>query len=152
MIKSRHEEVFLSYSSCHTYLSSGSLWLVCSLVHRTHTQHWYGTQCWAAGLHRNRETHSSQEGLRSSCVKYLWDPFKQLCGLTLQQECVGGSTNINLLDVIICGCGVVTNDKARDVAWCGNMGDSPCHPNVVSAHSSKLQVGGSWNGWKSEGL
>lgn len=85
----------------------------------------------------------------------LSDTLKQtqsLFRLTLQQECVGGSANINLLDVVICGYRVVTNDKPRDVAWCGNVGHCPCHPNMVSTHPSKLQVGGCWNCWKNEEL
>lgn len=65
--------------------------------------------------------------------------------LTLQQEGVGGSPNIDLLDVVICGYRVVTNDKPGDVAWCGNMGYCPGHPNVVRTHPSKLQIGGCWN-------
>ncbi len=39
----------------YTHLSSESLWLADFLVHRTHTQHWYGTQYWAAGLYGNGE-------------------------------------------------------------------------------------------------
>lgn len=85
----------------------------------------------------------------------LSDTFKQTqssCCLTLQQEGVGGSANIDLLDVVICGYRVVTDDKPRDVAWCCNTGDCPCHPNVIRTHPSKLQVGGSWNGWRDEGV
>lgn len=142
----------------HTHLSSECLWLAHFLVHRTHTQHWYGTQCWAAGLNRNkrncfspRMAQTSPFGLYSKhSVRhfYTWS----LCHLTLQQEGVGGSANINLLNVIICGYRVVTDDKPRDVAGRGNMGDCPCHPNVVRTHPSKLQVGGNWNDWKSKGL
>jgi len=72
--------------------------------------------------------------------------------LTLQHEGVGGSANINLFDVVVCGCGMVTDDKPRDVARCGDMRDCPCHPDVVRTHPSKLQVGGSWNSCKNEGL
>lgn len=68
-----------------------------------------------------------------------------LSRLTLQHEGVGGSTHINLLDVIISGHRVVADDKPRDVTWSGNMGDCPCHPDVVRTHPSKLQVGGSGN-------
>lgn len=38
-----------------------------------------------------------------------------LCGLTLQQERIGGSAYIDLLDVIVSGHGVVTNHKSRNV-------------------------------------
>lgn len=38
-----------------------------------------------------------------------------LCGLTLQQERIGGSANIDLLDVIVGSHRVVTDDKPRNV-------------------------------------
>lgn len=39
-----------------------------------------------------------------------------LRGLTLQQERIGGSANIDLLDLIVGAHGVVSNDKPRNVA------------------------------------
>lgn len=77
---------------------------------------------------------------------------KSFCCLTLQQEGVGGSAHINLLDVIVSGHRVVAYDKSRDVAWRSNMGDCPCHPDVVRTHPSKLQIGGSRNHWRNEEL
>lgn len=70
-----------------------------------------------------------------------------VCGLTLQQERIGGSANIDLLDVVICGHRVVPNDKPRNVTRRGDMRYRPSHPDVVGSNASKLKVGRCWNGW-----
>lgn len=69
------------------------------------------------------------------------------CGLTLQQERIGGSAHIDLLDVVICGHGVVTNHKPRNVTRRGDMRYRPSHPDVVGSNASKLKVSWCWNGW-----
>lgn len=70
-----------------------------------------------------------------------------LRGLTLQQERIGGSAYIDLLDLIVGGHGVVTNDKPRNVASGSDVRYGPSHPDVVGADTSELKVGWCWNGW-----
>lgn len=70
-----------------------------------------------------------------------------MCGLTLQQERIGGSANIDLLDVIVCGHGVETNDKPRNLTCWSNMRYRPSHPDVVGTDTSELKVSWCWNCW-----